>query len=372
MSWPLQGGLGSWLLVAAYLLLLLFSRRLLALIFSERDEKRFKGRLNLFRLACLMGLLLEGVRMVAHPAMGSLWFTRLLYVLLTVYGAYLAFYIASGTIRHRWGRELKRDGETVYIETYSSRLLTLVAAVVIGVVALVAVIRILGYTTWLEAGGVLGVLGVMLALTQGSWVPDLVSGLVILNTRLIEEGDVIQLGDDPNAIAMVFRTKMFFTELLHLSNNHRVLIQNSQLRAMTVQNLSRFASARGLRESLAIKVGYEVTEAQVRRLFEEVHAQAIESGEIAIEEKYEPEVRAVDGGDYAVEWRFLYYTKDARNLLKTRHQMLALLLRVAREQGISLATPMLVEISRARETNGVESPQGGPEPAIDNNPKERS
>ena len=237
-------------------LLLLFSRPLLGRIFSEEDEKKFRGRLNLFRLACLMALILLLSGGVARSEAESPWFTRLLGLLLVVYSAYLVFYLLSRLILRRFGRERQRNEQTVYVETYSSRLLTIIAGVVIVVVTLVAIIRILGYSTLLEAGGVLGVLGVMLALTQGSWVPDLVGGLVILNSRLIEEGDVIQIGSDPGGIAMVFRTKMFFTEFLHLANNHRILIQNSRLRGMTVHNLSRFASARGLRESLVIKVSY--------------------------------------------------------------------------------------------------------------------
>jgi len=333
---------GSWLAAGGIFVLLLFSRPLLRLIFSDRDEKRFRGRLNLFRLACLMALVILLVRAVAHPAVESLWFTRLFGVLLIVYVAYLVFYVASRLILRRYGRERQRDEETVYVETYNSRLLTIVAGVLIGVVALVAVIRVLGFTTWLEAGGVLGVLGVMLALTQGSWVPDLVSGLVILNSRLVEEGDVVQLGERKDEVLMVFRTRVFFTEFLHLANNHRILIQNSRLRGMTVQNLSRFASARGLREALTIKVSYDVTEEQVQKLFEQVMAEAVGDPDVPVEEKYEAEIRPVNGGDYAVEWACFYYTKDARSLLRTRQLMLALVLRAAREQGIFLATPLLV------------------------------
>ncbi len=332
----------QWLPAGGIFLLLLFSRPLLQLIFSGRDEKRFRGRLNLFRLACLMALVILLVRAVAHPAAESLWFTRLFGVLLIVYVAYLVFYVASRLILRRYGRERQRDEETVYVETYNSRLLTIVAGALIGVVALVAVIRVLGFTTWLEAGGVLGVLGVMLALTQGSWVPDLVSGLVILNSRLVEEGDVVQLGERKDEVLMVFRTRVFFTEFLHLANNHRILIQNSRLRGMTVQNLSRFASARGLREALTIKVSYDVTEEQVQKLFEQVMAEAVGDPDVPVEEKYEAEIRPVNGGDYAVEWACFYYTKDARSLLRTRQLMLALVLRAAREQGISLATPLLV------------------------------
>lgn len=336
----------QWLLAAAILLLLLFSRPLLRLIFSEKDEKRFQGRLNLFRLACLLALVILLIRAVGHPAAGSLWFTRTLGVLLVIYAASLVFYLASSLILRRFGHERQRDDEQVYVETYNSRLLTLVAGSFIAVIALVAIIRVLGFSSWLEAGGVLGVLGVMLAFTQGAWVPDLVSGLVILNSRLAEEGDVVQLGDDPEEIYMVFRTRLFFTELLHLANNHRVLIQNARLRAMTVQSLSRFASARGLRERVAIKVGYDVTAEQVEALFQKVMEEALADPDIPVEEKYEAEIRPLNGGDYGVEWACFYYTKEPRSILKTRQQMLALTLRAARELGLSLATPLLVESGR--------------------------
>lgn len=340
------------MLMAVSVLLLILSRPLLTLIFSVSDEKRFRGRLNLFRLACVMALITLLSRGIAHLETERFWFTRLMGVLLVIYLAYLLFYILSRMILRRFGRERQRDGESVYVETYSSRLLAVIASMVIIVVALVAIIRILGFSSWLEAGGVLGVLGVMLALTQGSWVPDLVGGLVILNSRLLEEGDVVQIGDDPNGMSMVFRTKLFFTEFLHLANNHRILIQNSRLRGMTVHNLSRFASAKGLRESITIKVSYEVTEKQVKTLFEKVMEEAVSDEAIAVEEKYEPEIRAVNAGDYAVEWSCFYYTKEARQLLKTRQLMLALLLRVAREQGISLATPVLLHAENKMEELG--------------------
>ncbi|WP_456405789.1 mechanosensitive ion channel family protein [Thiolapillus sp.] len=331
-------------LLGSNLLLLLFSRPLLKLVFPEDDgQERFKGRLNMFRLANILAVVFVTANAVLHPEGGTIWLTRTLGVLLAIYVGWLCFYIMSRLIRRRWGNERKRGEETVFIETYNSRLLTVIGGVVISIVVLVAVIRILGYNTLLEAGGVLGVIGVMLALTQGSWVPDLVSGLVILNSRLIAEGDIIQLGEDSRQIGMVFRTKVFFTEILHLANNHRILIQNTKLRNMTVHNLSRFASAKGLREALVINVSYSVTEQQVNALFERVIELSRDNPDLPIENQYEVEIRATRGGDYAVEWSCFYYIKETRQVLKIRQLMLALLLQVAREQNLSLETPILYQ-----------------------------
>lgn len=333
-------------LLGINLLLLLFSRPLLKLVFpKDDDQQRFRGRLNVFRLANLLAVVFVITNAVIYPEGGTVWVTRTLGVLLAIYVGWLCFYVMSHLIRRRWGHERKRGEDTVFVETYNSRLLTLIGGVVISIVVLVAVIRILGYSTLLEAGGVLGVIGVMLALTQGSWVPDLVSGLVILNSRLIAEGDIIQLGEDNSQIGMVFRTKVFFTEILHLANNHRILIQNTRLRNMTVHNLSRFASAKGLREALTINVSYAVTEQQVNALFEQVIALTRDNPDLPIENQYEVEIRATRGGDYAVEWSCFYYIKETRQVLKIRQLMLALLLKVALEQNISLETPVLYQTS---------------------------
>ena len=332
-------------LLGANLLLLLFSRPLLKLLFPEGDDQQnFSGRLNVFRFANVIAVGFVITNALMNPGGEAAWVTRTLGVLLAIYVGWLCFYTISRLIRRRWGNERKRGEDTVFVETYNSRLLTLIAAVVVSVIVLVAVIRILGYSTLLEAGGVLGVIGVMLALTQASWVPDLVSGLVILNSRLIAEGDIIQLGDDPGQIGMVFRTKVFFTEILHLANNHRILIQNTKLRGMTVHNLSRFASAKGLREGLNINVSYDISEQQVVDLFNSVIEHAKENTDLPIENQYEVEIRATHGGDYSVQWTCFYYIKETRQVLKIRQLMLGLVLQVAQEKGIQLQTPSLHEL----------------------------
>ena len=75
----------------------------------------------------------------------------------------------------------------VYAETYNARVLSMLLGVVIFAITFIANVRILGLDTWLEAGGVIGFVGVILALTQSAWAPDIISGLVILNSRLVGE-----------------------------------------------------------------------------------------------------------------------------------------------------------------------------------------
>jgi len=172
---------------------------------------------------------------------------------------------------------------------------------------------------------------------QRDWI---ISGLIILNSRLVDEGDVIELHDGEKIMSVVFKTKIFHTELLNLVNNHRVMIQNARLRGMTIANLSRFASARGLRENLRFKVGYDVSEAQIEELFKNVFERANKEQEIPMEYQYPLQVAVMNTGDFAVEWGVYYYLKEVKKLLPVRQQLLALTLQESSKLNISLATPL--------------------------------
>ncbi|OOZ37277.1 mechanosensitive ion channel domain-containing protein [Solemya velesiana gill symbiont] len=320
-------------------LLLIFSRAIVSR-FSHVEGDGLGKRLHIFRAINLLILLFVVFINLRHLADHS-WASKGLMSLLVIYLGYLFFHISDYLVKKRFGREREVNGGSVIAETYNSRLLSLLSAVFIFTVSLVAIVRILGFDSLLEAGGVIGFIGVFLALTQSSWAPDIISGLIILNSRLLEEGDVIEFSDGGSVIGMVFKTQVFHTEILNLVNNHRIMLQNSKLRQQTLHNRSKFASAKGLREMLQFKIGYDVPEEDVRELFETAFQGAIEDADIAVEAHPGIEVRAVDAGDFAVLWSVFYYTKDVRHLLRTRQQLLGLILKQSSEKGVSLATPML-------------------------------
>jgi small-conductance mechanosensitive channel len=204
---------------------------------------------------------------------------------------------------------------------------------------LITVIQELGFQSLLETGGVLGFIGVMLALTQGAWAPDVISGLIILNSDLFEEGDVIELENGHKTLGTIFKTKIFHTEILNLVNNHRIMIKNALLREHTVHNLSKFASARGLRECLSFKIGYDVSTAQVKALFEKSYADML-SESIPLAEQHGYEVKLLDTGDHALEWGFIYYVKEVEKLVAIRRDAREAILQASIEVGVSLATPL--------------------------------
>ena len=261
--------------------------------------------------------------------------------LMVIYFAAVTTQIINYFVRRRFGKKNVSRESTTISDTYSSRGLSLIVGTVISLIAIISCLRILGFNSLLEAGGALGIAGIALAMTQAAWAPDIIAGLIILNSRLCEEGDVIQFNmDGDKIVATVFRTKLFHTELLDLANNHRLMVRNNRLRDYGIQNLSRFASARGLRECMMFNIGYEHSEQEVSEMIKRAF-DAIDQSEGSREEQYEPEIRVHDTGDYAVTWAVYYYIKDVKRLLAIKQAFRAYVLEESIRSGISLATPDL-------------------------------
>ncbi len=267
---------------------------------------------------------------------------RLIGVNMVVFSAFWASQILQFFIRRQYGKIREVAGEKTISDTHNSRLLSLLVVSLVFVFALIGIVQVLGFDDLLKAGGIIGVIGVMLALTQASWAPDIISGLILLNSDFIDEGDVIEI-EDGKIIALVFRTKLFHTELFNLVNNNRILLKNAKLREMTIQNLSKFASVRGYRENLSFKIGYEHKSADVRQLFEAAFERVLKVSEISIDSNHPLEVMVIDTGDYAIKWGVYYYTKDLKKLIKTRQQFTEIILDESIQRNISLSTPDLYQ-----------------------------
>lgn len=271
----------------------------------------------------------------------SIWLGVLAKILIVIYFTVLVTQMINYFVRLRFGKVRKRGETTTVSDTYSSRWLSLLVIVIMAIIAIVSCLKLMGLNSLLEAGGALGIIGLILAMTQGAWAPDVISGLIILNSHFCEEGDVIQFNmDGTTVIASVFKTKIFHTECLDLANNHRVMVRNAKLRDFGLQNLSRFASARGLREVLTFNIDYKHSQSEVTAMMERAFAE-IDLTENAREKQHTPEIRVQATGDYAVTWAVFYYIKDIRKLLTIRQLVRAYILAEATRSNISLATPDL-------------------------------
>jgi small-conductance mechanosensitive channel len=314
--------------------------------FAVKEEKRFLNYFRVVNVLCIV-LILFNRMFLSKDANNHV--INIVAALLISYAAVLAYQVTAFFLQARFGK--LREGATgpVSHETYHSRVLKILSGILIFILAVIAIVQTLGFSSLLQAGGVLGFLGVFLALTQGSWAPDLIGGLILLNSNIFEEGDVLEITNGGGTICvLVFRTKLFHTELLNVVDNHRVMISNSKIREFAVHNLSKFASAKGLRENLRFNIAYGTDANAIRELFSAALEDATQGSPSAIESQYAFEARVIATGDDAVEWALYYYTKDVKNLYRTRQLLREAVLKLSAKRDISLATPRLLQVNNVK------------------------
>ncbi len=337
----------GYVVLGVNLLLLIFARQILKRVYQNPEKvKNFTRKVMTFRALNLLIMISYGYYRFFLDKENQGIGLHIIATLAIIYFAYLAMHLAHALLVRQYGKEREINGKKRHTSTYQTRLLSIFSSIFIGIVALLSIIRLLGFDSVLEAGGVIGLFGVFLALTSSIWAPDIFHGLIILNSDMFSEGDVIQFKDGETVYGLVYKTKVFHTVILNIVNNHRIMIRNSKLRDFTVHNLSKFASAKGLREDLTFKIGYDVSAEAVEDLFEDVYASAKDDNGIAIEDQHELEYGIKDTGDHAVEWVFYYYTKDVEKLMLTRQRLLQLMLKTSIEKGISLSTPMTLHVEK--------------------------
>ena len=330
----------EWILIAVNFGLFVFAGEIVQKLTPKSADDQNK-QVHLLRVinAVIIGLILY--KAIVTPEIEESWLSKTLTVLLITYIFFMVFKVYSYFMHSRYGKQHETDSGIRISETYNSRGLVIFGGVFLFIIWLISCIQLLGFESLLQAVGVLGFVGVMLALTQAAWAPDIISGLIILNSNMVEEGDILQITHEGKKVhASVYKTKMLHTELLDISNNHRMMIKNTQLRSLFLQNLSKFASAKGLREKLTFNIGYDVTPKEVRSFFDKVETLLEAEYDEYYESQHPIEVVIEETGDHAVQWVLFFYTKEIRQLLKTRQLFREVIFNLSLEAGISLATPL--------------------------------
>lgn len=268
-------------------------------------------------------------------------FIRCISVLLAAYFYYVLFFAIGHFLRQRYGRPHVYQGNREMVDTYRSRGLILSARIVLTTILIIIVANSLEADDLFRTSGMIAALMLVIGLSQSAWAPDYISGLVILYSEMYKEGDTVKLLDgDSSIFGEIYRIKVFHTEILSFANNHRIIIKNTRMRDYTIHNLSKFASAKGLREKLSFKIGYDTPEKQVQAMFKSAFTTINRDHSIPIERHHAPEIRVQDTGDHAVEWSIYYYTKETRKVLGTRQAIIETILKTSKKFNISLATPL--------------------------------
>lgn len=313
--------------------LLIFSKRIVKLLNPTGNNA---NHVNLFRFLNIVFLVLHVIDiLVGNSSLAyNKIFLNLAMTILTIYVSFMLFNLLSYFNRRKFGATKKIDGKNVKIDNYSSRLIDIFIAILIILISFYSLISIWHLDSMLETTGLYGILIGFFALTNQIWAPDVFYGMVILYSKLIEDGDVIQIHGQENEY-IINKVNFIYTVLLDVRNNHRALIKNSKLIDHKIDNLSKKASADGLRYTLTYKIGYPpILKSDDRTVREKEYAQFLsridsmfqavykemhkKDGAIRVNGKLPFQWHMTSAGDYALEYTLYYHIETLPNTKVTR------------------------------------------------------
>lgn len=358
----------EWLAHAAIftvnVVLFIFARPLLNIVESGKDSDG-DARIQILRSLNILVLVLQAINIIMLGADSDYenYFIKAGLTLMAIYAGLLAYSISSYFLRKKFGTEKEFDDHTVFIETYSSRLVDIMLLVFSVIATVYFMILIWGANSLLETTGVFGIIAAFLAFTSNIWAPDIISGLIILNTQMLEDGDVVVI-DGYKDEYVINKVTFVYVILYDIRNNHRTLIRNSRFIQSKIDNLSRVASTEGIRKRLVYQIGYPDTNKatgtereealnqftqRIDKIFKKAFEACCENDLIKINNHKEFEWALTHTGNYALEYTVWIYMERLPNtkvtstirkhLMRTIYRVNEAIFTAAVIENIDLSTP---------------------------------
>lgn len=285
--------------------------------------------------------------------------------LMVIYAGVFLYSLAGTLSRKRFGKTRTLDSQTVYIETYNSRLVGLVMLGVIVLTVIYLLIKIWGADSLLETTGIFGIFIAFMAFTSGIWAPDIVSGLIILNSDILVDGDVVVIDGHPDEF-IIARVTLIYVVLYDIRNNHRTLLRNTQFIQSRIDNLSRIASSDGIRQAFKYNIGYPefsdnrdtrqgellAFQKNIDSMFSRAFETCTAKDAIRVNPNVPFEWAMTNAGDYALEYTMWIYLDRIPNtkvtatirkhLMGTMYKVNEAVFTASVIEGVDLSTPDLV------------------------------
>ena len=343
------------------ILLFLFSSKIVKYLNAGQENTK---QLSLFRslnIAFFFFHLLDWFMLFLNKNYENYFFNVGISIIL-IYSGIIFYSIATMYTKTKFGVSRMVDDTKVYVDSYSSRMVNILLLVIISLMILMYIIKIWGFTSLLETTGLFGITIAFLALTNAIWAPDLYYGMVILNSKMLEDGDVISFSDGKKHPYIINKVTFIYTILLDVTNNHRIMIRNAKMVDSTINNISKKASLEGLRHHNIFKIGYPLRGEnpeqdyqefmqKIGKMFTYVQEKAYENEDILVNENIDFTWYVKNAGDYAIEFILTYHISslpETRSTKKIRKYLLAtprlinqLALEASYKYDVDLSTPLV-------------------------------
>ncbi|WP_428738598.1 hypothetical protein [Sulfurimonas sp.] len=354
-------------LFIANILIYVFASSIIKKLFnSDTDNSVTNSKVRVFKFFAIVLFLLHFAEILfvafgdnSHNGV----FLKSAFSIVIAYVSIFAYHIGSHIIIKEFGDDEGKDedGNVIKTTSYKSRIFNLILGISIGFFILVSIVNLWHVESVLGTTGVIGIFIGFMALTSGIWGQDLYNGLILLHSKLISEGYIIRFD---NVFYLVYKTTPVETILFDIYNNTRTVIRNKELGNKIIENITRVSHLQGYRIAIEYKVGYNIdytlesearleqmkeNHAKIQSALEDTYEEALESKEIAINEKYPPELFLHETGDHALHYTVSFYlemidktnsTLVARRYLKSKDLFNELFFKNSIKYGFDLSTPI--------------------------------
>ena len=256
-----------------------------------------------------------------------------LLVLLT----YLIWQLTHAVILKKYGRKREVEGSSIYVGSYTSNNLRLIALLTLGVISGLVFLNLWKLEWLLQTTSFLGALAVLVFTTKDYWLKDFISGIIVISNGNVERGDVIRIPDE-NILAIVLETRTTLTLLRDVIRNHNITIPNSLLLNKQVEILTT-ESRKGIYDYVEFNIGYETNSETAQAYLLDVWKRACKiTATINLER--EGNIKLIENGDHAVKWRLLYNLKAEHEIINARNAVKLAAFELQGEHAVKLATPL--------------------------------
>jgi len=196
--------------------------------------------------------------------------------------------------------------------------------------------------------------GALVTLGASSSIANVIAGIILTYTGSFRVGDRVKIGEN---VGDVTEKKLFVTRLRTIYNEE-VTVPNGLVMQTQIVNYTTSSKKGGLALTIEAGIGYDVDWRTVHDLLKNA-AGKTES----ILEEPEPFVLQNGLGDFAVQYKLVAFTDDARTAVKTVSELRQHALDEFNEAGVEIMTPMIHAVRNSPELatpNGASEGQAGP------------
>jgi small-conductance mechanosensitive channel len=174
--------------------------------------------------------------------------------------------------------------------------------------------------------------GALVTLGASSSIANVIAGIILTYTGSFRVGDRVKIGD---TVGDVIEKKLFVTRIRTIYNEE-VTVPNGLVMQTQIVNYTTSSKKGGLALTIEAGIGYDVDWRTVHELLKNA-AGKTES----ILEEPEPFVLQQGLGDFAVQYKLVAFTEDARTAVKTVSELQQHALDEFNEAGVEIMTPMV-------------------------------